>query len=44
VGTLATGMKQAFAKEGGASVATALTGAREATVSELTQQGISVNE
>ncbi|MBD7982166.1 MULTISPECIES: ABC transporter substrate-binding protein [Oerskovia] len=44
VGTLATGMKQAYAKEGGATVATALTGAREATESELKQQGIAVNE
>ncbi|MEK8227005.1 hypothetical protein NKG05_14360 [Oerskovia sp. M15] len=44
VGTLATGMKQAYAKEGGATVETALMGAREATESELTQQGIAVNE
>ena len=44
VGTLATGMQQAYAKAPGASVRAALTAAGEATSAELSQQGIAVND
>ena len=44
VGTLATNMQKAYAKDSGATVAAALTAAGEATAAELSQQGIAVNE